>query len=52
MDNRSLIKNQQLVPEAWILFQTSCNNVFIFLPVNGAGGVNQALQSKEAEPVV
>lgn len=39
-------------PEPGVLLQTRCDDLLILLAVNGAGGVDQALQSGEAEAVV
>lgn len=41
-----------MLPEARVLLQTGRYNFLILLTVNGAGGVDEALQPREPEAVV
>ena len=41
-----------LLPEAGVLLQTGSYDVLVLLSVDGAGGVDQALQAGEPESVV
>lgn len=41
-----------MLPEARVLLQTGGYDVLVLLAVDGAGGVDQALQAREPEAVV